>query len=167
MWWERLGVEVEAGQPWASRQVLKKASSCPCLPMPNQSFKIHSCHGCLSCPEQGRSNYAHSGSETSTWSERAVKEGMLCSDCSRDLLRTENYSGKPRISSLKSLILIFLGLPPIFWLCCLLFSVLSSMSCSSILEVNPLSITSSAKMFSHSEGRLLTLLIVSLAVQNF
>ena len=47
----------------------EKASSWPCLPMPNQSFKIHSCHGCLSCPEQGRSNYTHSASETSTWSK--------------------------------------------------------------------------------------------------
>ena len=49
----------------------------------------------------------------------------------------------------------------------LLFLILSSRSGSSVLEVNPLSITSFAKMFSHPEGPLLIMLIVSLAVQSF
>ena len=49
----------------------------------------------------------------------------------------------------------------------LLFLILSSTSRSSVLEVNPLSITSFAKMFSRPEGRLLIMLIVSLAVQSF
>lgn len=50
----------------------------------------------------------------SEWSEWAVKEGMLCSDFRKDLSRTEKYSGKLRTSSLKSLVLISLGLPAIF-----------------------------------------------------
>ena len=40
------------------------------------------------------------------------------------------------------------------------------MSCLYILEVNPLSVVSFAIVFSHSEGCLLTLLIVSFAVQK-
>ena len=46
------------------------------------------------------------------------------------------------------------------------FLVLSCMSCSYILEVNPLSVVSFAIIFSHSEGCLFTLLIVSFAVQK-
>ena len=46
------------------------------------------------------------------------------------------------------------------------FLVLSCMSCLSILEINPLSVVSSAIIFSHSEGCLFTLLIVSFAVQK-
>ena len=46
------------------------------------------------------------------------------------------------------------------------FLVLSCMSCLCILEINPLSVVSFAIIFSHSEGGLLTLLIVSFAVQN-
>ena len=46
------------------------------------------------------------------------------------------------------------------------FLVLSCMSCLYILEINPLSVVSFAIIFSHSEGCLLTLLIVSFAVQN-
>ena len=49
--------------------------------------------------------------------------------------------------------------------CCLIglfvFLVLSCMSCLYILEINPLSVVSFAIVFSHSEGCLLTLLIVS------
>ena len=41
------------------------------------------------------------------------------------------------------------------------FLVLSCMSCLYILEVNPLSVVSFAIIFSHSEGCLFTLLIVS------
>ena len=48
----------------------------------------------------------------------------------------------------------------------LVFLVLSSMSCLYILEINPLSVVSFAIIFSHSEGCLFTLLIVSFAVQK-
>ena len=47
------------------------------------------------------------------------------------------------------------------------FLVLSCMSSSYILEINPLSGVSFAIIFSHSEGCLFTLLIVSFAVQKF
>ena len=46
------------------------------------------------------------------------------------------------------------------------FLALSCMSCSYILEINPLSVVSFAIIFSHSEGCLFTLLIVSFAVQK-
>ena len=46
------------------------------------------------------------------------------------------------------------------------FLVLSCMSCLHILEINPLSVVSFAIIFSHSEGCLFTLLIVSFAVQK-
>ena len=46
------------------------------------------------------------------------------------------------------------------------FVVLSCMSCWCILEVNTLSVVSFAIMFSHSEGCLFTLFIVSFAVQK-
>ena len=46
------------------------------------------------------------------------------------------------------------------------FLVLSCMSYFCILEINPLSVVSFAIIFSHSEGCLFTLLIVSFAVQK-
>ena len=46
------------------------------------------------------------------------------------------------------------------------FLVLSYMSCLYILEMNPLSAVSFATIFSHLEGCLFTLLIVSFAVQK-
>ena len=46
------------------------------------------------------------------------------------------------------------------------FLVLSCMSCLYILEINPFSVASFAVIFSHSEGCLFTLLIVSFAVQK-
>ena len=46
------------------------------------------------------------------------------------------------------------------------FLVLSCMSCFCILEINPLSVVSFAIIFSHSEGCLFSLLIVSFAVQK-
>ena len=46
------------------------------------------------------------------------------------------------------------------------FLVLSCMSCLYILEINPLLVVSFAILFSHSEGCLFTLLIVSFAVQK-
>ena len=46
------------------------------------------------------------------------------------------------------------------------FLALSCTSCLYVLETNPLSVVSFAVTFSHSEGCLLTLLIVSFAVQK-
>ena len=46
------------------------------------------------------------------------------------------------------------------------FLVLSCMSCLYILEINPLSVVPFAIIFSHSEGCLFTLFIVSFAVQK-
>ena len=46
------------------------------------------------------------------------------------------------------------------------FLVLSFLSCLYILEINPLSVVSFAIIFSHSEGCLFTLLIVSFALQK-
>ena len=46
------------------------------------------------------------------------------------------------------------------------FLVLSCISCLYILEINPLSVVSFAVIFSHAEGCLFTLLIVSFAVQK-
>ena len=46
------------------------------------------------------------------------------------------------------------------------FLVLSCMCCLDILEINPLSVVSFAFIFSHSEGWLLILFIVSFAVQR-
>ena len=46
------------------------------------------------------------------------------------------------------------------------FLVLSCMSCFYVLEMDPLSVVSFAIIFSHSEGCLFTLLIVSFAVQK-
>ena len=48
----------------------------------------------------------------------------------------------------------------------LVFLVLSCMSYLYILEINPLSVVSFAIIFSHSEGCLFNLLIVSFAVQK-
>ena len=46
------------------------------------------------------------------------------------------------------------------------FLVLSCLSCFYILEINPSSVVSFAIIFSHSEGYLFTLFIVSFAVQK-
>ena len=55
---------------------------------------------------------------------------------------------------------------PHFLIGLFVFLALSCMSCLYILEINPLSVVSFAIIFSHSEGCLFTLLIVSLAVQK-
>ena len=55
---------------------------------------------------------------------------------------------------------------PHFLIGLLVFLVLSYMSCLYIVEINPLSVVSFAIVFSHSEGCLFTLLIVSFAVQK-
>ena len=55
---------------------------------------------------------------------------------------------------------------PHFLIGLFVFLALSYMSCLYILEINPLSAVSFAIMFSHSEGCLFTLLIVSFGVQK-
>ena len=50
--------------------------------------------------------------------------------------------------------------------CLFVYLALSFMSCLYIFEINPLLVVSFAIIFSHSEGRLFTLLIVSFAVQK-
>ena len=60
---------------------------------------------------------------------------------------------------------VSLGLCPLFgWVVC--FLVLSYMSCLYVLKINPLSFVSFAIIFSHSEGCLFILFIVSFAVQK-
>ena len=61
---------------------------------------------------------------------------------------------------------VCLGLFPTFFIGLFVFLVLSCMSCLYILEINPLSVVLFAITFSHSEGCLFTLLIVSFAVQK-
>ena len=55
---------------------------------------------------------------------------------------------------------------PHFLIGLFVFLVLSGINCLCILEINPLSVVLFAFIFSHSEGYLFTLLIVSFAVQN-
>ena len=55
---------------------------------------------------------------------------------------------------------------PHFLIGLFVFLVLSCMSCLCILEISPLSVVTFAVIFSHSEGCLFTLLIVSFAVQK-
>ena len=62
--------------------------------------------------------------------------------------------------------LVCLGLWPIFLIGLFVFLVLSYMNCLYILEVNSLSVVSFAIIFSHYEGCLLILFIVSFGVQK-
>ena len=55
---------------------------------------------------------------------------------------------------------------PHFLIGLFVFLALSCMSCLYILEINPLFVVSFAIIFSHSEGCLFTLFIVSFAVQK-
>ena len=55
---------------------------------------------------------------------------------------------------------------PHFLIGLFIFLALSCMSCLYILEINHLSVVSFTIIFSHSEGCLFTLLIVSFAVQK-
>ena len=61
---------------------------------------------------------------------------------------------------------ISLDLPRIFLIALFIFLILSCMSCLCILEINPLSVALFAIIFSHSEGCLFTLFMVSFAVQK-
>ena len=51
-----------------------------------------------------------------------------------------------------------------FWLGCLVFLILSCMSCLYILDINPLSVTSFASIFSHSVEVFCVLLVISFAL---
>ena len=53
-----------------------------------------------------------------------------------------------------------------FWIGLFVFLILRCMSCLYILEINPLSVASFANIFSHAEGCLFVLLMVSFAVQK-
>ena len=53
-----------------------------------------------------------------------------------------------------------------FWIGLFVFLILSCMSCLYILEINPCSVDSFANIFSHSEGCLFVLFMVSFAVQK-
>ena len=55
---------------------------------------------------------------------------------------------------------------PHFFIGSFVVLILSCMSCLYILEINPLFVVSFAIIFSHSEGCLFTLFIVSFAVQK-
>ena len=61
---------------------------------------------------------------------------------------------------------VYLGLPPIFFIGLFVFLILSCVSCLYILEINPLSVASFVNIFSHSEGCLFILFMVSFAVQK-
>ena len=63
-------------------------------------------------------------------------------------------------------IFYFSGLLLIFFYWVVCFLILSCMNCLYILEINPLSVASFANIFSHSEGCLFVLLMVSFAMQN-
>ena len=54
-----------------------------------------------------------------------------------------------------------------FWIGLFVFVILSCMSCLYILEVNPVSVASFTNIFSHSEGCIFVLFMVSFAVQKF
>ena len=53
-----------------------------------------------------------------------------------------------------------------FWIGLFVFLILSYMSCLNILEINPLSVASFANMFSHSEGCLFILFMVSVVCKS-
>ena len=53
-----------------------------------------------------------------------------------------------------------------FWISLFVFLILTCMSCLYILEINPLSVASFANIFSHSEGCLFVLFMVSFAMQK-
>ena len=53
-----------------------------------------------------------------------------------------------------------------FWIGLFVFVILSCMSCLYILEINPLSVALFGNIFSHSEGCLFILFMISFAVQK-
>ena len=61
---------------------------------------------------------------------------------------------------------VYLGLLPNFQLSCLVFLLLSCMSCFYILEIKPLLVVSFATIFSHSISCLFVLFMASFAVQK-
>ena len=56
---------------------------------------------------------------------------------------------------------------PHFFIGLFVFLIMSCMSCFYILEINHLSVVSFGIKFSHSEGCLFTVLVISFAVQKF
>ena len=54
-----------------------------------------------------------------------------------------------------------------FWIGLFVFLILSCMNCLYILEINSLSVASFANIFSHTEGCIFVLFMVSFAVQKF
>ena len=60
----------------------------------------------------------------------------------------------------------YFSLLPIFFYLIVYFLILSSMNCLYILEINPLSVISFENTFSHSEGCLFILFMVSFDVQK-
>ena len=67
---------------------------------------------------------------------------------------------------LSSLVKCLFRFFPHFLIGFFVFLVLSCMSCLYILEINPLSVVSFVIIFSHSEGCLSTLLIITFAVHK-
>ena len=61
---------------------------------------------------------------------------------------------------------VYLGFLPIFLIKLFVFVILSCMSCSYILEISTLSVVLFAIIFSHSEGCLFILFIISFAMQK-
>ena len=70
------------------------------------------------------------------------------------------------MSSLEKCLFRFVFFSPHSLIGLFVFLVLSCMSCLYILEINSLSVASFAAIFSHSEGYLFTLLMVSCVVQK-
>ena len=96
----------------------------------------------------------------------------VISHCSVDLLLSDNEHCWASFHVFIRHLYVFFGemfvkIFPHFLIGLFVFLLLSCMSCLYILEINPLSAVSFAIIFSHSEGFLFTLLIVSFAVQLF
>jgi len=92
----------------------------------------------------------------------------VISQCSFDLHFSEMSSVEHLFLCLLAICMSCLGnvCPGLLPLIGLFVFVLSCMRCLYILEINPLSMVSFAIIFSHSEGCLFTLFIVSFAVQK-
>ena len=90
----------------------------------------------------------------------------MISHCSFDLHFSNNEQCGASFHVFVSPLYVFFGEVSVFLIGLFVFLVLSCMSCLYFLEINLLSVVSFAIIFSHSEGCLFTLLIVSFAVQK-